>query len=400
MFEEDPCWVSWLEDLAPSTRRVVPGVARRFFEFLGMEPREAVAWQRAHPMDYRFVDSARQWLNGGELRHNTMVTRYGMIRGFFLASRAPMPRARVRFHTEKETVVGHLTVEGFRKLLLTCNLKYKAIFLMVFQGGLDINGLQYVNTHHADYVWKMVQKGEKMIRLELPGRKRYRNIRPFYTFIGSDSIEALNHYFHSLGWKKPKFLFQNQYLRPLSRGSLQQYFLRHAVKAGLIALQTPKCLSCGGVTVKKLKQRKTGNWACYTCTSCQREHRFSEFNQPASEWASHRYGVNVHELRDVFRTEWHRASSAVGCDGDCAEFMLGHKIDPLGYDKIMHDHAYARDQYRKAMPFLNILSENPRVIPRSEVESELGVLQREVKKLKRDHEEVLQLLAKSVSTPE
>ena len=47
----------------------------------------------------------------------------------------------------------------------------------------------------------------------------------------------------------------------------------------------------------------------------------------------------------------------------CAEFFLGHDIDANHYNKIMQLHPeYAEEQYIKAMPFLNIVSEDPRKV--------------------------------------
>ena len=44
-----------------------------------------------------------------------------------------------------------------------------------------------------------------------------------------------------------------------------------------------------------------------------------------------RYGINAHEMRDVVRSLWHES----GADETVADFMLGHTIDSLGYNKIM-----------------------------------------------------------------
>ena len=80
--------------------------------------------------------------------------------------------------------------------------------------------------------------------------------------------------------------------------------------------------------------------------------------------------MRIHEIRDLFRTEFHRAQTYSGADADCAEFFLEHIIDPLKYDKIMRDKKYAMEQYRKALPWLNILSEDPRKIDRTDYEAQ------------------------------
>ncbi|MDG6939015.1 MAG: hypothetical protein JRN39_01240 [Nitrososphaerota archaeon] len=42
-----------------------------------------------------------------------------------------------------------------------------------------------------------------------------------------------------------------------------------------------------------------------------------------------RYRIHGHEFRDTFRT----TCKVAGVDGAVAEFLIGHGIDKLGYDK-------------------------------------------------------------------
>ncbi|MGD0804039.1 MAG: hypothetical protein ABSA11_08215 [Candidatus Bathyarchaeia archaeon] len=77
-----------------------------------------------------------------------------------------------------------------------------------------------------------------------------------------------------------------------------------------------------------------------------------------------RYGKNPHELRDTFRTRWHKS----GADSLAAEFFMGHVVDPLGYNKAMEDIDYTRREYRKAERWLNVLSEDPSKVDAGEVE--------------------------------
>ena len=63
-------------------------------------------------------------------------------------------------------------------------------------------------------------------------------------------------------------------------------------------------------------------------------------------------GKNLHELRDVFRSQWAKSPAK----GEVAEFLLGHSIDPLSYNKAWRDLQFYRQEYVKALPYLQILS--------------------------------------------
>ncbi len=78
-----------------------------------------------------------------------------------------------------------------------------------------------------------------------------------------------------------------------------------------------------------------------------------------------RTGKGLHELRDAFRTRYHKSLG----DPLVAEFMMGHQVDPLGYNKAMDDIDYVKREYRKAEPWLNIISEDPTKVDVYEVET-------------------------------
>jgi len=383
----------YLDSLSPRSRVNRRNVLDRFFGAVGVSPDEAVAFQRANPSSYKYVDFGYEWLDRSGIMVSTKRSQMGIVRGLFIVNRCPLPMDKHRFRSEVSPVVGDLTVDEFRKIVVASNPVYRPAFLVAFQGGCGVGELCYINTHHADYVFDEVRKNRQIIRLGLPGRKQSRNIYPYYTFIGADAIEALRQLFYSRGWKRDSVLFRNERGEPVSGACYQTYFRSMALKLGLIRRKTPACLDCGGETVRK-RSRATGrDLVYYVCVSCQRERPASDYGRNQKDFGSIRYRMKTHEIRDLFRTEFHRAQTYAGVDADCAEFFMGHSIDPLKYDKIMRDRKYALEQYRKALPWLNILSENPRVVDRSEVSDELEaqkaeteLLKRELAKLKRDRE--------------
>ena len=70
-------------------------------------------------------------------------------------------------------------------------------------------------------------------------------------------------------------------------------------------------------------------------------------------YTGNRYGYNPHEMRDILRTRWEYSSEK----GTVAEFYLGHKIDPLGYNKAMSNEKWVSGEYLLATPKLNIMSD-------------------------------------------
>ena len=77
-----------------------------------------------------------------------------------------------------------------------------------------------------------------------------------------------------------------------------------------------------------------------------------------------RIGKNPHEIRDLFRTRWEKSPAS----GSVSEFMMGHIIDPLEYNKAMRDQAYTLQEFIRAEPWLNIITQDPTKVPKIEVE--------------------------------
>jgi hypothetical protein len=72
-----------------------------------------------------------------------------------------------------------------------------------------------------------------------------------------------------------------------------------------------------------------------------------------------------------------------GVDVEIAEFFMGHSLDQYGYDKSpYHNPEWFREQYMKAEPWLNILSDDPEKIKRNEI----APLRKEIYDLKSNRE--------------
>ncbi len=322
----------WLSRLSPGYQRVAAGTFRRWQawlkgnggKFSGLTPDELLEFQRSSSGDtsYDILDQIQRYLSeASEWRLSYKKGVYATLRSFFMHNRAELPRdGSFILRSEKTPHNGQITVDEFRMMLASCNLMYRAIFLCMFQGALGISEWLHWNKTGWNSLKAQLDAGARPIRIDLPGRKKNRNLKPYYTFISRDAIKALQDWIPHRP-KDVETIFVSQTGSPLSEWGLRMYWLRHLEKLGLIHKQD----------TAKLGDEKYGI----------------------------RYGKNLHELRDTFRTRWEKS----GASSTAAEYFMGHNVDPLEYNKAFRDEDYAAGQYLEAEPWLNVLSEEPEKVP-------------------------------------
>ncbi len=291
---------------------------RRWVEWLdlmggplaGLSPDGLVEYQRVHK-DYVVVEALERWLTTEHrgLRWSSMNNAWTVVRSFFLHNRAMLP-ADPTFQIRSDVPVseGTLTVEELRAVCLASNRMYRAVFLSMVQGGLGPGELLWWSSHGRRELEAGLDGDSLMV--SLPGRKRNRNKRSYYTRLGADAMKALRDYYEVR--HDGEAIFVSRVGTPLNYDSLATYWMGRLRDLGLVTKD--KSID--------LKRERTGK--------------------------------NLHEMRDVFRTRWHIS----GADPLCAEFQMGHTIDALGYNKFMDYHDYTAEEYAKAEPLLNIIS-NP-----------------------------------------
>ena len=266
--------------------------------------------------DFWVLDLLQQWVLSKRLRRNSKRFAYSSVRSFFMHNRAPLPVDRsFRVKGDLPKVAGTLTLEELSMLLSGVNVLYRAVFLSMFQGGMGAAALVYWSETGFESLVDKLDRGVHPVRVDLPGRKRVRNERTFYTFLGRDAVEALRKWLGKRG-REPGAIFINQYGHAVTKTALRRYWRLHLRRLGLIA-------------------------------------------RPKRVDTSIRYGKNQHEMRDLFRSRWQKSAAA----GEATEFFMGHVIDPNEYNKAFRDKDYAAEQYLRAEPWLNILSEDPEVVP-------------------------------------
>jgi integrase len=303
-----------------------------------LSPDGLVEWQRVHPNEYGLLDLLQEYVRGKRGRASYKRNVYNVVRSFFGHNRAEMPRdRRFRIVGDEPSVVGRLGVEELKQILIASNRMYRAIFLCMFQAGMGIGELLYWDRTGLAEVRRQLREDRRLLRVELPGRKANRNKKPFYTFIGRDGQEALRAWLRV----RPNFggnIFYTNFGTPLKQSTVRTYWLRKLERLGLIT------------------------------------------RMPGGREGGIRYGKNLHELRDLFKTRWRLS----GCDPEVADWFMGHDIDRLGYDKSPWEYPeWYEHQYLKAEPWLNILSEDPERVPVYELDAQKELVARMEQQLER-----------------
>jgi len=353
----------WLGRLQPNTQRTVISDFNRFLEWLhtheewhGVDARGLIIRQLESDDPYEVLTLLQEYLATRKLTKNTNQRTYGSIRSYFLHNRCPLPQERFRVPGFRPPTLGRLTDHHVARIVAAAKPRDRSLILVKWMGLLDTEGVMWVGENLSDHIVSAIEAHECPIRIDLPGRKHMENERRFYSFLGKDAIDMLVQYFEKdeRGWpRKGEPLWLNKFGKPMRARTWPEFWLDLIRRAGLIP---------------KMPQHDQG----------------------------HRYGYNSHEMRDAARSLLHTRAKKDGLDLECAEFWMGHTVDPLQYDKFYMDQDYMTAQYRIAEKHLNIIS-NPQV---SSVE--LQKRDREFSELREKHdrlEELVQKIASGEYTP-
>jgi integrase len=309
---------NWLGRLAPSTAKTNKVFLRKFMRWLAENggqfsdhtPDQLVLYQKEaeNSQQYDVLDVVQRYVGQLDLRENSKRREYAALRSLFAHNRAALPLdPTFRMRSKHTPVEGILRAEEVRDMLLSCNKVYRAVFLCMFQGALDLSGFDYWNRTGFDQLRQDLRGDPDLIKITFPNGRKMRRA-PFFTLIGPDAIKALKDWL-VVRPEDAEAIFTNQHGAPLNMHSAQLYWLRHLEKLGFI---------------KRERNGKT----------------------------SVRYGKNPHEMRDVFRSLWEKSPAKASV----AEFMMGHVVDKLEYNKACRDEKWVRGEYRKALPMLQIMS--------------------------------------------
>ena len=327
----------WLNRLGAPSRRVRLAYFRQFVlwmqeegnEFKAFTPDDLIEYQEDADKKTRYdiLDMLQRYVLGTVGTANTKNARYSSVKSFFLHNRAPLPADVFNIKAGNgitKSVQGTLTAEEVKHAILTYRPAFAAAYLSMYQGALDQEMFTHWNTHGYESLMEQLKQNPDIVKIELPGRKSNRNVKPYYTFIGSDAIKAIRTYLKrrpNYKWtvkiegrnrtkipdtSKPiTAIFVNQYGNPISKSALAQYWIRHLRVCGIV-----------------------------------------------NKMENNRSGKGLHEMRDVWSSIWTKGPA----EKVCGEYFMGHEIDSLNYDKSFRDTAFYLNEYRKNLNYVNIMS--------------------------------------------
>ncbi|MBA7613700.1 hypothetical protein ES703_20956 [subsurface metagenome] len=348
---ESPAFQKWLSKLSGSTPITYRSMFYRFIlhlrerggQFSEHSPDDLIQFQKNAVGDDRYllldevqefsrnmkVKSPNEDEEGREARLNTKRNQYVVMCSFFKHNRAPFPSETFSPSSETEPVRKDLTLPNVRDVILSSNHTYAAIFLCMFMGGMGNHELVYWSNRGWEDLKKEIVEGRSTYKIYIAGRKGKRNVKPFYTRVGGDAVDYLLRYIRgnrkkartsferakNIGYIPnneeftPNVIFYTSHGTPIKKHTLYQYWMRRLFALGII---TP------------VENPTTGT----------------------------RYDNNIHQMRSLFRTQWGKSP----VKGFIAESLMGHVVDPNDYLRTQTDLGWVAREYRRTLPFLNIMS--------------------------------------------
>jgi len=283
--------------------------------------------------------------------YSGMLTTLSNLRSFFQHNRVELPRVGSwRPSPTKEPTEGRLNLAQVIEIITHANLRYTAIYLTMFQSMMDMERFTQFNAKYAAALVDHLEHRDMQepFRINfLSGRKK--NNRKFYTFIHHDALQAWRNYFdRERGWPKP-----GEPLAITQRGTAPH---KDGIRENFTTL------------AKRLRIRP---------------------ELPKGTMS----GVSPHEaFRDVVRSLLQTAKKK-GFDPTCAEYWMGHTIDPYNYNKFTDlEPEYVLENAKIAAGYLNVLSK--RSEPSSEITGE------QLLQAIRDHPTLVKELAEMLRTSE
>jgi site-specific recombinase XerD/regulator of replication initiation timing len=231
------------------------------------------------------------------------------ISSLFNYCEAPLTTSRSEFKTEGllKYEYKQIGVEQARKIIDAAPQREKAVFLTMLQGGFRVGDLLSRVNYRWEEIKPQLEEGKDPVKITMYGGK-------YWAYITTDAIQELKKYILERGEpREGEPIFVTSSGKPLTPQQVIDSFHRACRNGGIITEQSK--------------------------------------NQ------AHRYPVNLHMLRKLFKSE--ASVAGRGIDQRYVEFFMGHAggLAQIGgiYDKSpeLHEEMFEQE-YRKIAPYVNI----------------------------------------------
>ncbi len=300
----------WIKNLSPASVKTYLSIMRSFCKRNRLTPERILEKATNQPKIF-LREVLQEDVNKIKGTYRTKQSVMTTIRGFCAYHDAPLPVDR-RFNIRNLTTSSkiNLTPETLRTMLnhKGLSLRDRSLDVVMYYSFSGLDQIVYINEKCFTQIRTQIDAGITPIKIDIPGRKEKKEQSWYYTLIGTEATKLLKQHLEEANIKKPP-IWRSQPVKdgnPISKREIQSLWLELALK-------------------------------------CKVAHKTADSN---------RYGAPIHELRDIARSQWELSPSNKGL----AEYMMGHarRVDPYGYTKPwLHDHEWARGEYRRAEPYLN-----------------------------------------------
>lgn len=267
-----------------------------------------------------------------DARVSTKECNYWVVHSFFVHNRAALPRDKFIISSETEPTEPKLTLEILKEIVLTCKTVYSTIYLNMFMAGLGMSELLYWSNNGWERLKKEIDEGKTTYTIYNPGRKKERNKRPFRTRTGGDGRDLLLRYIEG-DRKKARASF----LRSQGEGAIHPDMTFNPN----VIFYTNRGTPVNGACVKKYWNRRLQDLGHVVL-----------FDN--GMYGGNRYGYHRHLMRSLFATQWSKSP----VKNWLADAFMGHVTDPNGYNRAQTDLKWVASEYRKVLPWLNIMTSN------------------------------------------
>lgn len=377
----------WLQFKAPSTQKTHLSYIIVWFRWLRAEgdprvrdlgPRELVALQEELNRSYArgeilaserklILNEALRYIQerGAGWRSGTKRKVLSTIRSFFVwhLDRDGFPNlrrgeSRAVLRSEVRKVRKELDIYTLKRIVDKSNPMYRAVFSCMFSSGMGPDEVVTWSDQGLGELEEALRNvktgphGEELLEVFLPARKGNTD-NDCYVYVGGSALKNLRNWLRHR--EKLKARFNTERLKKRRQRARKESLPKKFPDSIFITnIFTP----ITGSGAQAYYRRKV--------------HELYIREKVENGGPGTRYGVNLHQVRSVFRTRWAKAEA----NRDIGEYFMGHTVDPLDYNQIHGDREYRIKAYCRALPFLDI--ETPDYGAKEE---EVDSLRQHVKKL-------------------